>query len=172
MPYRAIILPCQFPWSSCWPFLGGLERSPWTGRCGFLSCVWPTLGLREKCWHEKCVCTYVYLIHTIYIDRCSYNVYMCLFACRMYMYVHAWYINGEYIYICGEHILADCFAVHTYGTAYVPSLASASLLRPCAKSQETQKYALYSVSPEGGTVARATQQMLQEPPVYGINRAW
>ena len=39
----------------------------------------------------------------------SYILYICIYICRAYIC---------YIYISGEYILADCFAVHTYGTAY------------------------------------------------------
>ena len=31
------------------------------------------------------------------------------------------YMVNIYIYLYGEYIHAHCFAVHTYGTAYVPT---------------------------------------------------
>ena len=37
------------------------------------------------------------------------------YICAEYIYI---YLLNIYIYISGEHILANCFAVHTYGTAW------------------------------------------------------
>ena len=43
----------------------------------------------------------------------------------IYIYARYMYIWGIYIYMCGEYILANCFAVHAYGTAYVPTYGDA-----------------------------------------------
>ena len=42
-------------------------------------------------------------------------------------YIYIYICIYIYIHICGEHILANCFAMNTYGTAYVPIFSVAGL---------------------------------------------
>ena len=44
-------------------------------------------------------------------------IYIVIFLQNIYTHGEYKYVYGEYIYIGGEHIFADCFVVHTYGTA-------------------------------------------------------
>ena len=67
----------------------------------------------------------MYAYTHIYIYACRIYIYMyiCIYAKYMYIYIYMLdkYICAEYlygVYVCDEYILANCFAVHRYGTAY------------------------------------------------------
>ena len=65
---------------------------------------------------------YLY-IHTILrnIKHQHIYIYVYIYIFAEYMYI---YMYGEHIY--GDYIHANCLAVHTYGTAYLPTVRQVS----------------------------------------------
>ena len=67
------------------------------------------------------ISTYIYIIYVyicMFIHTCWMYIYIYICIWWKYIYIYIFYTCGEYIYI-RQSESANCFAVHTYSTAYI-----------------------------------------------------
>ena len=102
---------------------------------------------------------YTYIDVYIFANVYMVNIQICMIYINIYIYEY------RYKHICGEYIRADCIAVHTYGTAYVPTVRYLAYVEVLQHQRRQKSVCLQTLQ------ATSRASMGHQQGIYRPNRA-